>query len=65
MNDEPLVSVVRGMPAAEELAALVTVVAARSATVDARPALPPTSAWTRSARPSMHPTSWRASGLPR
>nr|WP_296063701.1 acyl-CoA carboxylase subunit epsilon [uncultured Actinoplanes sp.] len=65
MNTEPLVSVVRGRPTPEELAALVTVVVARSAAVDAQPPRPALSAWARSARPSMTPASWRASGLPR
>jgi hypothetical protein len=64
VKEEPLVSVVRGIPTAEELAALVTVVAARSATVDVRRPVTATSTWTRSARPSMGPTSWRAAGLP-
>jgi hypothetical protein len=64
MNEEPLVSVVRGAPADDELAALVTVVAARSAAIDAREPRPGRSAWARSARPSIGPASWRSSGLP-
>jgi len=65
MDTEPLVRVVRGWPTEDELAALVTVVAARSTRVDATPTRPATSAWARSARPSMTPASWRASSLPR
>jgi hypothetical protein len=65
MNEEPLLSVVRGKPTDEELAAVLTIVAARSAAVDAQTRPPALSAWTRSARPSTTPTSWRASGLPR
>jgi hypothetical protein len=65
MNEEPLVSVVRGTPTDLELAALIAIVAARSAAVDARPARPATPAWARSARPSIGHASWRSSGLPR
>ncbi|GID25292.1 acyl-CoA carboxylase subunit epsilon [Paractinoplanes brasiliensis] len=65
MDTEPLVSVVRGEPAAEELAALVTVLLSASSKVDVTPPAPPASAWARSARPSMTPRSWRASALPR
>jgi hypothetical protein len=65
MNAEPLVSVVRGTPTDEELAALVTVIAARYITVDAAPPSRTTSQWANSARPSMGSTSWRASALPR
>jgi acyl-CoA carboxylase epsilon subunit len=68
MNVEPLVSIVRGTPTDLELTALVTVVAARSTAVDASPdGTPPDparTAWTRSARPSMGPASWRTSALP-
>jgi acyl-CoA carboxylase epsilon subunit len=64
MDKEPLVRVVRGTPTELELAALVAVVAAGSTSVDAKPARPATSAWTRAARPSMGPTSWRHSALP-
>jgi hypothetical protein len=65
MDEEPLVNVVRGTPTDLELAALVTIVAARSAAVDARPIRPAASAWARSARPSIGAASWRSSGLPR
>ncbi|MBL7254836.1 acyl-CoA carboxylase subunit epsilon [Paractinoplanes lichenicola] len=64
MDTEPLVSVVRGEPAAEELAALVTILAAASSKIDAAPAAPRPSTWARSARPSMGPRSWRTSALP-
>ncbi|MGC4819435.1 acyl-CoA carboxylase subunit epsilon [Micromonospora sp. DT63] len=61
--EEPLFRVVRGVPTAEELAALVGAVIVRS-----RPAAAPapvvTSAWARSGRPA-RPDTWRASGLPR
>jgi hypothetical protein len=59
MNAEPLVRVVRGAPAAEELAALVAVLAARSS-----PRRPVGSAWAASGRPSAGHRSWRASTLP-
>ncbi|MET0522862.1 MAG: acyl-CoA carboxylase subunit epsilon [Jiangellaceae bacterium] len=65
MNAEPLVSVVRGTPTDLELAALVTVLAARYIAVDAAPPRPTVSNWARSARPSMGPASWRTSALPR
>ncbi|HET6481833.1 MAG TPA: acyl-CoA carboxylase epsilon subunit [Actinoplanes sp.] len=65
MDTEPLVSIVRGEPTDQELAALVTALAAAFSTVDAQPPPPPVSPWTRSARPSMGPHSWKASALPR
>ena len=65
MDEEPLVSVVRGVPTDRELAALVAVVAARSTSMDVAPARPPVSAWMMSARPSMGNSSWQRSGLPR
>ncbi|MEU8815616.1 acyl-CoA carboxylase epsilon subunit [Actinoplanes sp. NPDC048796] len=65
MDKEPLVSVVRGEPTDLELAALVTVLAAASGAVDGEPPRITSSEWTRSARPSMRPASWRASALPR
>jgi hypothetical protein len=65
MDAEPLVRVVRGNPTAEELAALVTVVAGRASQrfvyADSHPGGSP---WTRSARPSYRPRTWRESGLP-
>ncbi|GIJ25955.1 hypothetical protein Vqi01_11170 [Micromonospora qiuiae] len=66
--DEPLFRIVRGAPTAEEVAALVGALLARS-----RPAAPPSpapaSAWARSGRPAgtghlPGPGAWRASGLP-
>ncbi len=65
MDEDPLVSVVRGEPTPEEVAALVAVLSAAAGNTDShfRPAAP--SAWARSARPAGFPASWRASGLPR
>jgi hypothetical protein len=61
--EEPLIRVVRGVPTAEELAALVGALAVRS-----RPAVALTpkaaSAWARSGRPA-GPGGWRAAGMPR
>jgi Acyl-CoA carboxylase epsilon subunit len=67
----PLLRVVRGEPSAEEVAALVAVLAARaSAAVPA--AAPVVSLWGRPVlrsvpHPDLHPGpgAWRASGLPR
>ncbi|ASW56696.1 acyl-CoA carboxylase subunit epsilon [Plantactinospora sp. KBS50] len=72
-HDEPLFRVVRGTPTADELAALVGVLATR-----ARPAPPrrtaTRSAWVRAARPAAAhpcmparpaPDGWRFSALPR
>ena len=67
MSDQPLLRVVRGDPSAEELAALVAVVAARASSgADPEPAARPL--WGRPVvRPSLTPGpgAWRASGLPR
>ena len=64
---QPLLRVVRGNPSAEELAALVSVVATRaSAGADPEPA--PRRLWGRPVlRPVLTPGpgAWRASGLPR
>lgn len=69
--EKPHFRVVRGVPTAEELAALVGALVSRSRS---RPAAAPTptapSAWARSGRPGpVTPTAgtgaWRASGLPR
>jgi hypothetical protein len=65
MDTEPLVKVLRGTPAAEELAALVAVLTGRSARTDTSAPPAPASTWTRSGRPTASPGSWRASGLPR
>ncbi|MGK5738336.1 acyl-CoA carboxylase subunit epsilon [Micromonospora sp. URMC 103] len=65
--EEPLFRVVRGAPTAEELAALVGAVVARSRPT-AAPAPVAVSAWARSGRPAPvapGPGAWRASGLPR
>ena len=64
MEAESLVSVVRGEPTPEEVAALVAVLSAAAANATASPATAATSAWARSGRPSRIPASWRASGLP-
>jgi hypothetical protein len=61
--EEPLFRVVRGVPTAEELAALVGAVIVRSRPA-AAPATATASAWARSGRPAGADT-WRSSGLPR
>lgn len=66
---EPLVRVLRGVPTAEELAALVGVLAAWSAAV-APPPPRPRELWRRheariGAPFAAGPGAWRASGLPR
>jgi acyl-CoA carboxylase epsilon subunit len=64
MDAEPQVRVVRGTPTAEELAALVTVVAARARRSSVYAVShPPRSEWARGARPVEKPSSWRASGF--
>ncbi|MEV4494847.1 acyl-CoA carboxylase subunit epsilon [Micromonospora arborensis] len=61
--EEPLFRVVRGVPTAEELAALVGAIIVRSRPTSApAPATPST--WARSARPAS-PGGWRTAGLPR
>jgi hypothetical protein len=65
MDEEPLVSVVRGAPTPEEVAALVGALLIRSTGVDRPAPAPAATAWSRSARPSAGPASWRESGLPR
>jgi len=65
----PVLRVVKGLPDEEELAALVTVVAALGRRADTEPA-PPRSLWRdrhRNIRPAIGPGpgAWRASGLPR
>ena len=65
--DRPLLRVVRGEPSAEELAALVAVVAAR-ASATAEPEPPARPLWGRPVLRSTltpGPGAWRASGLPR
>ncbi|MGC4757421.1 acyl-CoA carboxylase epsilon subunit [Micromonospora trifolii] len=61
--EEPLFRVVRGVPTAEELAALVGAIIIRSRPT-AAPAGAPASAWARSGRPG-NSRGWRAAGLPR
>lgn len=65
MDEEPLVRVLNGRPAPEDLAALMVVLAARAPRPDSRRARAGVSPWTRSARPGAGPSSWRGSGLPR
>ena len=65
MDEEPLVRVLRGEPTPEELAALVTVLAARPTRPDSQNAHKIVSCWSQSARPATRPASWRASALPR
>ncbi|MGC4745739.1 acyl-CoA carboxylase epsilon subunit [Micromonospora sp. DT201] len=60
--EEPLLRVVRGVPTAEELAALVGAIIVRSRPAPA-PAPTTTSAWARSGRPAS-PAGWRTAGLP-
>ncbi|MFC4020611.1 acyl-CoA carboxylase subunit epsilon [Micromonospora sp. GCM10011542] len=67
--EEPLLRVVRGVPTAEELAALVGAIVARSRPTAATAPVA-TSTWARSGRPAGTAPSprlggWRASGLPR
>ncbi|MEU8327171.1 acyl-CoA carboxylase subunit epsilon [Micromonospora sp. NPDC048839] len=61
--EEPLFRVVRGVPTAEELAALVGAIIVRSRPA-AAPAPTTASAWARSGRP-VSSGGWRAAGLPR
>ena len=65
MDEEPLVTVVRGTPTPEEVAALVGALLSRSMTVNATVSPSSISTWMRSARPTIGPGSWRESGLPR
>ncbi|MFF3866874.1 acyl-CoA carboxylase subunit epsilon [Micromonospora sp. NPDC001898] len=67
--EEPLLRVTRGVPTAEELAALVGAVVSRTRPVAAAGPVA-ASVWTRSSRPAAAtpaagPGAWRASGLPR
>ncbi|MFF0718545.1 acyl-CoA carboxylase subunit epsilon [Micromonospora sp. NPDC003816] len=67
--EEPLFRVVRGVPTAEELAALVGAIVVRSRPAPVA-ATTPVSVWARSGRPAgatLLPGTgaWRASGLPR
>ncbi len=63
-------SVVRGEPTPEELAALIAVIASRRGGDDEEPAVPAASGWTDRARyvrtpVRSSPNGWRASALPR
>ncbi|WP_405113771.1 acyl-CoA carboxylase subunit epsilon [Micromonospora sp. NBC_01405] len=67
--EEPLLRVTRGVPTAEELAALVGAVVSRTRPVAAAGPVV-ASVWTRSSRPATAtpaagPGAWRVSGLPR
>ncbi|HKT00210.1 MAG TPA: acyl-CoA carboxylase subunit epsilon [Rugosimonospora sp.] len=68
MDDEVFFRVVRGVPTAEELAALVGVLFQRSRVVPAAEA-PARSRWRESGLPAITPRpgpgAWRASALPR
>ncbi len=62
---EPIFRVTRGVPTADELAALVgAVLLRRRSSADQTPQ-PPPSAWARSARPGGGREGWRASLSPR
>jgi hypothetical protein len=70
--DDDSIRVIRGEPTPEELAALVTVLAAHAAASTTAPVAAPVSRWAASARPrgnrvggSHGPDAWRASALPR
>ncbi|MFI5843638.1 acyl-CoA carboxylase subunit epsilon [Catenuloplanes sp. NPDC051500] len=59
----PDLTILRGTPTAEEIAALVGALRA-VARISAPPAAAPESTWARSARPGFTP-SWQHSALPR
>ncbi len=65
-QSEPLLSVTRGNPTAEELAAVAAVVLALQAGAGAAPARPAVRAWARRAQlhlsPKPGPGAWRRSG---
>ncbi|WP_106316014.1 acyl-CoA carboxylase subunit epsilon [Actinoplanes italicus] len=65
MNEEPLVSVVRGRLDDHEVAALVAILASRSTSVNYATPTQPISDWIRSSRPGAGPRNWQTSGLPR
>jgi len=69
VTETPFLRVVRGEPTAEELAALVSVLAARSVAAEAVRPVRPRSPWgdpARAVRGVHHPgpDGWRRSGLP-
>ncbi|WP_183222653.1 acyl-CoA carboxylase subunit epsilon [Actinoplanes campanulatus] len=65
MNEEPLVSVVRGSLDDHEVAALVAILTSRSTSVNSRTTPQPVSDWIRSAHPAGRQRNWRTSALPR
>jgi acyl-CoA carboxylase epsilon subunit-like protein len=65
MDEEPLVSVVRGTPTPEELAALVGALVSLPVPEDSGSRTPSLTAWMSSARPAAVRPSWRSSGQPR
>jgi hypothetical protein len=67
VSERPLLSVVRGEPTPEQLAALTAVIAARAAAGSDDQPTPPPSLWSRPKlrEPLAHGAgAWRASGLP-
>ncbi|WP_109601655.1 acyl-CoA carboxylase subunit epsilon [Actinoplanes xinjiangensis] len=65
MNEEPLVSVVRGSLDDHEVAALAAILASRSTSVNYPTPPQPPSDWLRSSRPGAHPRSWQTAARPR
>ncbi|WP_093619368.1 acyl-CoA carboxylase subunit epsilon [Actinoplanes philippinensis] len=64
MNEEPLVSVVRGSLDDHEVAALAAILASRSTSVNCPTPPQPTSDWLRSARPGAPFRNWQTSARP-
>jgi hypothetical protein len=67
-SDRPALRIVRGAPTEQEIAALVTVLAAAGAAADDVDPKPPGSQWAaphRLTRPVVTPSGWWASALPR
>ncbi|MDQ7911346.1 acyl-CoA carboxylase subunit epsilon [Phytohabitans sp. ZYX-F-186] len=62
---EPFFRVTRGLPTADELAALVGALLVRRRMPAAQPPPRTTSAWARSARPGAARDGWRSSLAPR
>ncbi len=62
MDEEPLVSVVRGEPSPEEVTALVVALLGGTGPEAPAPAATP---WTLSGRPAARNAGWRVSALPR
>jgi hypothetical protein len=66
-QDRPVLRIVRGDPSDEELAALVTVLAAAGSAAEGAPAATQESQWAapgRLVRRAVHPTGWWQSVLP-